>query len=333
MKTKKECPNELGILHNRYLLIENIGHGYSSDVYLVKDLKENNKEYALKLFKKFSCYNNEKVMNEIITKSNNSSFVKYITSSVGYIIKDGSKEIRPYITFELCSKGNIAKYISCNKTGLDEKNCKIILSKMIEILKALHKMDICHRDIKLNNFLFYGENYTIKLCDFGFSTKIPRNEDGEPLYLKGKYGTREYKAPEINQDIPYNGEKIDIFSLGVVLFNLRVGFCGFSRAMNDKNPKDLLDIAYSYIKNKKYDCYWKIIDTCFHVKGLTTEFKELYQKMVADNPKERPTLEEIYNDKWMKEIRDLNEKELEECENDLIKVLKNREEIINMQTK
>ena len=73
---------------------------------------------------------------------------------------------------------------------------------------------------KLNNFLFYGENYTIKLCDFGFSTKIPRNEDGEPLYLKGKYGTREYKAPEINQDIPYNGEKIDIFSLGVVLFNL-----------------------------------------------------------------------------------------------------------------
>ena len=59
METKKECQNGLGILHNRYLLIENIGQGYSSEVYLVKDLKENNKEYALKLFKKFSCNNNE----------------------------------------------------------------------------------------------------------------------------------------------------------------------------------------------------------------------------------------------------------------------------------
>ena len=52
--------------------------------------------------------------------------------------------------------------------------------------------------------------------------------------------------------------------------------------------------------------------------------------MVAYNPKERPTIEEIYNDEWMKEINDLNEKEFEKYEKDLIKELRAREDIINI---
>ena len=53
--------------------------------------------------------------------------------------------------------------------------------------------------------------------------------------------------------------------------------------------------------------------------------------MVAYNPNERPTIEEIYNDEWMKEIRDLDEKEFQKCENELIKELKSREKIMNKQ--
>ena len=53
--------------------------------------------------------------------------------------------------------------------------------------------------------------------------------------------------------------------------------------------------------------------------------------MVAYNPNERPTIEEIYNDEWMKEIRDLDEKEFEKYENELIKELKSREKIMNKQ--
>ena len=52
--------------------------------------------------------------------------------------------------------------------------------------------------------------------------------------------------------------------------------------------------------------------------------------MVAYNPKERPTIEEMYNDEWMKEINDLNEKEFEKYEKDLIKELRAREDIINI---
>ena len=51
METKKTCSNELGILDGRYILIKGIDSGSYSDIYIVQELKDNNKEYALKLFK------------------------------------------------------------------------------------------------------------------------------------------------------------------------------------------------------------------------------------------------------------------------------------------
>ena len=44
--------------------------------------------------------------------------------------------------------------------------------------------------------------------------------------------------------------------------------------------------------------------------------------MVAYDPKERPTIEEIYNDEWMKEIRDLDDTEFQKCEEELNEMLK-----------
>ena len=68
MVTKKTCSNELGILHDRYELIKSIGEGCSSEVYIVKDLQDNNKEYALKLFKKSKYFQNEVKMNKLSLK-------------------------------------------------------------------------------------------------------------------------------------------------------------------------------------------------------------------------------------------------------------------------
>ena len=72
---------------------------------------------------------------------------------------------------------------------------------------------MAHLDIKLENILF-DENFTLKLCDFGFikdiKTKVYKN-----------IGTDGYKAPEIYQCSGgregYEGDKADIFALGVFL--------------------------------------------------------------------------------------------------------------------
>jgi serine/threonine protein kinase len=318
METKNTCSNEHGILHDRYELIKSIGEGGSSEVYIVKDLTDNNKEYALKLFKKSKYFENEVKMNKIISEMKNSSFIKYITSSVGYLLKKGEKTLYPYIIFEFAKNGDIMNFIKKEELVFTERQCKFIFAKILSIVKALHKKDICHRDLKLDNFLF-DENFVIKLCDFGFSTKIPKDKNGKTLFLTAKLGTRHYAAPEILAGKKYDGKKVDIFSLGVILFTLRLNKFGFATAEIPKNTFNQEKQLYEYIKEKNDKVYWEKIG---NIEGLSEEFKTLYLKMVAYNPKERPTIEEIYNDEWMKEIRDLDDTEFQKCEEELNKMLK-----------
>jgi len=328
MNTQETC----SILDDRYELIKNLGNGFSSQVYLVKDLRDN-KEYAAKLFNEFGDdYQNEIEMNKKISEINNSSFVKYKTSSVGFLNQGPKKELTAYIIFEFASKGNIFSYIRSNGTGLSEKNCKFLFAKILKVVKTLHDLGICHRDLKLENFVFDGEDFTVKLIDLAFSTVIPLNKYGKKKLVKGGYGTKEYAAPEIYRDDPYNGEKVDIFSLGVILFTLKTCCYGFKSSKYDPRTNNLEKKLYGFIKEKKYQDYWNILDKAINKVGnLSEEFKNLYLRLVAFNPNERPTIEEIYNHEWMKEIRDLNEEEFKEYENDLINELNNREEILNKQ--
>ena len=328
MKVNDLLQNELGILDNRYILLKELGSGGTSKVYKIKD-SMSDKEYAAKLFLKKEqehLIENEVKINKMITQLNNPFFVKYISSSTGYLINGKTSSLIPYIIFELCSKGNPISYLNYNQTGLEEKICKTFFYKILQIVKTLHKMGICHRDLKLDNFLIDGDCYNIKLGDFGFSSLILKKKNGKAKKITGQKGTPSYMAPEIFLKKPYDGEKADIFSLGVILFNLRTSKFGFVEAKVVNYAKDIKGKLYNYIKEKKIETYWKILETNANISGLSEEFKKLYIKMVSYDPNERPTIEEIYNDEWMKEIKDLNEEELKLYENELINELKKREE-------
>ena len=332
MKANYLLQSELGILDNRYILLKELGFGGTSKVYKIKDFT-NNKLYALKILNQDKKYEttieNEIYINKMIAQLNNPFFVKYISSSTGFLIKGEKKSLNPYIIFELCSKGNPISYITYNGIGLEEKLCKTFFYKILQIVKTLHTMGICHRDLKLDNFLLDGDCFNIKLGDFGFSSLIFRKENGKTKKLKGNLGTEQYKAPEIFIEESYDGEKADIFSLGVILFNLRTANFGFFKAQYVNYSKNLKEKLYNFIKDKKLETYWEILETKGKIKGLSEQFKNLYIKMVSYNPEERPTIEEIYNDEWMKEIKDLNEEEFKAYENELINELKKREEEMN----
>ena len=74
---------------------------------------------------------------------------------------------------------------------------------------------------------------------------------------------------------------------------------------------------------KQFDKYWNLISSSN--LNLTQKFKELYVKMVAYKPIERPTINEILSDAWMQEINNLNNEELNALENELRNELHNRE--------
>ena len=68
----------------------------------------------------------------------------------------------------------------------------------------------------------------VKIMDFGFATYNQKR-------LMSYGGTMSYMAPEIMQHKPYDGQKADIFSLGVILFMSVLGKFPFAKAdMNDK---------------------------------------------------------------------------------------------------
>ena len=66
----------------------------------------------------------------------------------------------------------------------------------------MHKNGFCHRDIKSENIVLCGDNYEIKLCDFGYSTKFIDNNNQKKKLDEPK-GTPYYAAPEMHEGKAY----------------------------------------------------------------------------------------------------------------------------------
>ena len=295
------------IINNKYLTVKDKGEGATAKVFQVKDIKTE-KDYAAKIFKKSSNFfiKEVEILNSL-KKVQNPYIINIIESNINQNgqLPTGDPQ---YIILEYASKGELFDYIISSTNGLKEKYCKLIFYKICKGIQACHNAGICHRDLKLQNLLL-DDNFNPKICDFGFAIFNDKN-------LKDYLGTLNYAAPELFLKNPYDGFKIDIFSLGVVLFNLATCKFGFIEA----NKKDAY---YRLIITRHYEQYWNIVRKKIN-KELSEELKNLYIKMISFRPEKRPTIEEILNDEWMKEISVLNKEEFEKLETEV------REELLNI---
>ena len=301
---------------DKYILLEKKGKGGTSTVFLVKE-PNTDKFYVGKILKEESNHfdNEVNILNKL-KEINNPYIINIIDSGNEEIIRANKpNENKQYLILEYASKGELYNYIGCPEIGLQEKYSKRIFSKILEGIQACHKLLICHRDLKMQNILL-DENFNPKICDFGFAT-FNNNS------LTGVLGTPHYHPPEILSKEPYDGFKADIFSLGVSLLTLVSCKFGFIEA----KPSDPF---YSYIIAKKYDDYWNLVSSA--ITGISEEVKKLYFKMVSYIPEERPTIEEILNDDWFNEIKNLNNEQLDNLDKEIIEEFKQREIIVKNNT-
>ena len=266
----------------KYSFEEEIDEGMSSSVYRVFF---SGNEYALKLFNrdiKDFHFENELRICRLLCTEENPNFIRYISSSEEEKVCNAK-----FIVFQLAEKGTLDNFIT-PKMPLKEKNVKTIFWKLVKMVERLHNLGFCHRDLKLGN-IFVDQNFDLKLGDFG-SSKYFLNQNGESRILIGNVGTPEYAAPEMKNNFPYDGQKVDIYSLGVILLYLRTGKLLFA---NSKKHSD--DISQEkFWDNLSKDC-----------NGLTfpPDFKNLVTSMLDFNYQNRPDFATIFNNSYFDEIR------------------------------
>ena len=296
--------NANSIIKNKYKILERKGKGAFGAVFKAEDM-QTKKLYAVKIKIKGdeSEFENEIKMLKIVSQLKNPYIINIIDSGKELIKADFEKEEnRQYIIMDYASKGALYDYIFCFKRGLEKKTAKLIFHKILKGLEDIHKSGICHRDLKIENILM-DRFYNPKIGDFGLSTEI-KGKNGSGI-LDDYVGTLKYAPPEMYKQKPYNGVKADVFSLGVVLLNITFGKCGFVKPLR-------FEKYYKYIYKKDFDKYWEIIEC--DKQALDEDLKNLYLKMVSYEQDDRPTIKEIFESSWMKEIENLNETEYKNLE-------------------
>lgn len=103
---------------------------------------------------------------------------------------------------------------------MSEPEAASVMWQLMQAVAHCHRLGVAHRDVKPDNILFDEEN-RLKLADFGSADTF---KEGEPM--SGVVGTPHYVAPEVLAGRDYN-EKVDVWSAGVVLYQMLAGFLPF----------------------------------------------------------------------------------------------------------
>ena len=209
-------------IQNRYLIISSIGKGGMGEVYSAQDIKLG-REVAIKLLKKTD--DEEKIKRfrqeaKILSGLNHPNILT--------IYDYGQHEDFYFIVSELVKGENLRKFITDKRLSLTE-----VLEIAIQIGKALaaaHRSGIIHRDLKPENIMMSVDDDHIKVLDFGLAkffesesnlTQKPDETTASIFHTKNGLiaGTLYYMSPEQLRGHSTD-EKSDIWSLGVVLFEL-----------------------------------------------------------------------------------------------------------------
>ncbi|KAH8900925.1 kinase-like protein [Thozetella sp. PMI_491] len=122
-----------------------------------------------------------------------------------------------WLVLEYCPGDELYNYLlKHGKLPVDK--VQKTFTQLVGAVSYVHQQSCVHRDLKLENILL-DKHENVKLCDFGFT----REYEGKTNYLQTFCGTICYSAPEMLKAEKYAGEKVDVWSLGVILYALLCG--------------------------------------------------------------------------------------------------------------
>jgi len=242
----------INVLDNDYSIKEMIGKGTFSTVRLAYD-RESGKKVAIKILKK------EKILNkgDLERAEREISILKKLSHiNLIKIYKTVEDSEAYYMVMEYCEKGELFNYITKN-IRLDENESAYYFYQLINGLEYLHSLNIAHRDLKPENLLI-TKNNILKIIDFGLSNFSQMNK-----LLTTPCGSPCYASPEVVGGKQYDGNMIDIWATGIILFVMLCGSLPFEGQTNEILFKKILQckIEYpDYLSDISVDLLTKILE-------------------------------------------------------------------------
>ena len=228
-------------------------------------LKSNNQNVIIKKFKKPIETKRERTnfAREVqILRSFNSPFIEKF---IGFQ-KDQTKF--PFIVSQFYKNGNLAECLSQNKLDITQR--LIIASGIAKGMKILHTQCVIHRDLKPSNILL-DDNFEAVISGFSFAKFF----DKKP-YMSCILGTPLWMAPELFEGRQYD-KSIDVYAFAMILYQLITNQMPFGGHIQ---TGELMDKIF---KRERPEIPATIPEI----------FRQLLNRCWAQNPKERPSFDEI----------------------------------------
>ena len=203
---------------NRYEILSLIGQGGMADVYKARDTILN-RVVAIKVLRaKLS----DDAMALVRFQREASAASRLSHPNVVDIYDVGEYEGMHYIVMEFI-RGRTLKELIVQRGALDVDEAIGVMKQLVSAINHAHEHKIIHRDIKPQNVLVKDDG-TIKITDFGIAVA---NGSVQLTYNNTVMGSAHYLAPETTQGKEPN-EQVDIYSLGIVFYELLTGHVPFT---------------------------------------------------------------------------------------------------------
>lgn len=176
----------------------------------------------------------------------------------------------PYLGMEYVDGPSLADYVR-EQGALEGNEIRGIFRQIVQGLAHAHDAGVVHRDIKSSNILLDGREGTARIADFGLAyvvgsqTRITRPDS--------VFGTPEYMSPEQAQGCDLIDERSDLYSAGVVLYEMLTGRVPFQAQLPSAVVHKLLNRVPEDPQN--------------HVSRVDRHLAKLAVRLLAKRPEDR----------------------------------------------
>lgn len=205
------------VLSSRYEILEKIGEGGMAYVYKAR-CKLLNRFVAIKVLKP-EYAKDETFVNRFKTEAQSAAALTHPNIVSVYDVGHEDEGNINYIVMELLETKTLKDYIEEHGALSNELTLKIA-AQIASALEAAHRAHIIHRDIKPHNIVL-NQNMVAKVTDFGIA-KITNTTSATITSFGSTVGSVHYFSPEHAKG-GYIDEKSDIYSLGVVMYEMATG--------------------------------------------------------------------------------------------------------------